>query len=180
MTTTNPPESTVRRNGILGRLTRRWWRILLVWLVVSIALVCLIGHLIPPTFEAGSILSVEPVHGLYGGSKPEEIASHLSYMQTQIALITTDRVLYVALAGPEIKNLSIIREPADAMAELRKKFVVEIVPGAELIRVAIALPDAKEAAAIVNSVVDSYLAYNGESMRGANSKLRKALVAQRA
>ena len=32
-----PPESSVRRNGILGRLTRRWWiGILPLWLVVSI------------------------------------------------------------------------------------------------------------------------------------------------
>ena len=42
-----------------------------------------------------------------------------------------------------------------------------------------ALPNGNEAAAIVNSVVSSYLAYNGDFKRGENHKLRASLATQR-
>ena len=48
-----------------------------------------------------------------------------------------------------------------------------------MIRVALALPDGKEAAAIVNSVVSSYLAYYGDFKRGENRKLRSSLSTER-
>ena len=74
-------------------LARHWWKLLLVWSVLTVAGVYLIQQLIPPTFEAFSILRVEPVYDLYGTTRPEDFRSLVAYVQTQIALITTDRVL---------------------------------------------------------------------------------------
>jgi capsular exopolysaccharide synthesis family protein len=53
------------------------------------------------------------------------------------------------------------------------------VKDAYLIRVALELANGNEAATIVNAVLSSYLAYNGEFKRGENSKLRASLSAQR-
>ena len=48
-----------------------------------------------------------------------------------------------------------------------------------MIRVALEIANGKEAAAIVNAVVSSYLAYNGDFKRGENHKLRASLATQR-
>ena len=147
--------------------------------MLTVAGVYLIQQLIPPTFEASSILRVEPVHELYASTRPDDFRSLGAYVQTQIALIVTDRVLTTAIANPEIKNLNMIKGSEDSRAELRKNIVVENVKDANLIRIALELGDPKEAAAIVNAVVESYLAYNGESHLGETRKLKKSLIAQK-
>src|SRR5262245_45218374 len=43
-----------------GLLARYWWRILLLWLVVSAPVAYLIYQLIEPTYEAFSTLRIEP------------------------------------------------------------------------------------------------------------------------
>ena len=45
---------------ILRGLSRHWWRILLLWLVVSTPLAYLIYSLVEPTYEAFSLLQVQP------------------------------------------------------------------------------------------------------------------------
>jgi succinoglycan biosynthesis transport protein ExoP len=167
---------------LLRGLTRHWWQILLIWLVLSVPAVYLIRQLVAPTYEAVSLLQVQPVaHGLYGqgGSETTDFRSVTPYLQTQVTLITTDRVLTTALASPEIKDSSFIRESDDSRTDLRKHLDVAIVKDAYMIRVALEIANGNEAAAIVNSVVSSYLAYNGDFKRGENHKLRASLAAQR-
>ena len=175
------PTSQVNSKTLLRGLVRHWWQILLVWLVVSIPVVFLIHRFIEPTYEAVSVLRVTPESGgLFEATSSEHLDFRgvAPYLQTQVTLITSDRVLGVAIANPEVARLSTITESDDPRAELRKKMTVGIVKDAYLIRVALELADPNQAAAIVNAVVGSYLAYNGEHSRSANSKLRQSLVAQ--
>jgi polysaccharide biosynthesis transport protein len=172
----------VNPRTLLRGLTRHWWQILLLWLVLSAPAVYLIRQFVAPTYEAVSLLQVQPVsHGLYGqaASETSDFRSVAPYLQTQVALITTDRVLTTALASPEIKDLSFIKESVDSRADLRKNLDVEIVKDAYMIRVALEIANGKEAADIVNAVVSSYLAYNGDFKRGENHKLRVSLASQR-
>jgi capsular polysaccharide biosynthesis protein len=181
-TTARPNASPMRRKGILNRITDRWWLILVLWVVVTVPLLYLIRVFAAPAYEAVSILQVQPIeHGLYGSAHSESVDYDrvTPYLQTQVSLITTDRVLTTALADSAIKNFNFIKESDDPRADLRESLRVEIVANAYLIRVALALPDAKEAAAIVNSVVSSYLAYNGDFKRSENHKLRVNLSSQR-
>jgi polysaccharide biosynthesis transport protein len=171
----------VNPRTLLRGVTRHWWQILLIWLVLSVPAVYLIRQLVAPTYEAVSLLQVQPVsRGLYGqgGSDAIDFRSATPYLQTQVALITTDRVLTTALASPEIKDLSFIRGSDDSRADLRKDLDVKIVKDAYMIRVALEIANGNEAAAIVNSVVSSYLAYNGDFKRGENHKLRAMLATQ--
>jgi polysaccharide biosynthesis transport protein len=171
----------VNPRTLLRGLTRHWWQILLVWLVLSVPAVYLIRQFVAPTYEAVSLLQVQPVsHGLYGqtGSEAGDFRSVTPYLQTQVRLITTDRVLTTALASPEIKELSFIKESDDSRADVRKSLEVEVVKDAYMIRVALEIANGKEAAAIVNAVVSSYLAYNGDFKRSENHKLRVDLAAQ--
>ena len=175
------PTSQVNSKTLLRGLARHWWQILLVWLVISIPVVYLIYLMVSPTFEAFSILSVTPASPrLYEATRSEAVdfRSITPYLQTQVNLMTSDRVLGVAIANPEVVNLSTIRESSDPRSDLRDDMSVEIVKDAYLIRVALALKDGNQAATIVNAVVNSYLAYNAEYRRGKNSTLRASLVAQ--
>ena len=172
----------VNPRTLLRGLTRNWWQILLIWLVLWVPAVYLIHRFVVPTYEAVSLLQVQPVsHGLYGqsGSDAGDFRSATPYLQTQVTLITTDRVLTTALASPELKDVSFIKESDDSRAELRKNLDVKIVKDAYMIRVALEITNGNEAAAIVNAVVSSYLAYNGDFKRGENHKLRASLATQR-
>ena len=176
------PGSPVNPRTLLRGLTRHWWQILLIWIVLAAPAVYLIRLNVSPTYEAFSLLQVQPVsQELYGkvGSDTTSFSSVTPYLQTQVNLITTDRVLTTAFASPEIRNLSFITESDDSRADLRKSLDVKIVKDAYLIRVGLELENGEEAAKIVNAVLNSYLAYNGEFKRGENSKLRTSLSAQR-
>jgi uncharacterized protein involved in exopolysaccharide biosynthesis len=182
MNTSSSAPSPDRRQGILHRTTGRWWQILLLGMVITVPLVSVISLSVERRYEAFSLLQVRPVNWICratAGPDQADIQSGRTYLKTQFNMITTDSVLTTALASPEIKNLSIVTEAVDARTELRDRLMVTIVPDSYLIRVALELPNGAEAAAIVNAVVNSYLAYNGEFKRGENSKLRASLSAQR-
>jgi succinoglycan biosynthesis transport protein ExoP len=172
----------VNPKTLLRGLTRHWWQILLIWLVLSLPAMYLIHQLVQPTFEAASVLRVTPTSWqLYEPSRSDQVdfRGATPYLQTQIGLITSDRVLGPAINSTEVVNLSTIRNSDDPREYLREHMLVEIVKDAYLIRVALELPDRNQAAAIVNAVVHSYLLYNGEHQRGGNSTLRKCLAQHR-
>ncbi len=178
---TFPSKAPVRHTGVLSRVTHRWVQILVLWLVISFPILYLIHHFVEPRFEAFSTLRIEPVQRDMYAPKQEEIEYSLvtPFLATQSNLITCDRVLGDAITYPGISKLSAINELNDAKNDLRKMMTVEIVKDAFLIRVALGLSDGDQAAKIVNAVVQSYLAYNGEYKRSANRQLRANLVAQR-
>jgi polysaccharide biosynthesis transport protein len=162
---------------ILRGLIRNWWQILLLWLVVSAPLIYVIFQFIQPTFEAFSLLRVEPSAPiLFAQSNTHENSgTALAYLQTQVQLIKSDQVLSVAVANALISNLPTIKESDDPKTDLRKKLLVEIVQDAYLIRVALESTSPKEAAAIVNAVVEAYRAHTEQYAQSANKRLRESL-----
>jgi polysaccharide biosynthesis transport protein len=136
----------------------------------------LIHQLVEPSFEAFSLLRVTPTNWtLFRPSEEIDFKGATPYLQTQIGVINSDRVLAPAIARPEIVNLSTITNADDPRNFLRKHMTVEIIRNAYLIRVALELADKDQAAKIVNSVVNEYLEYNNEQQRVNNSKLRSSL-----
>ena len=79
---------------------RNWWRILLLWLIVSVPLVSLVYVMIEPSYEAFSTLRIEPSKPeLFGPSvRGMDSTGFQPYLETQRNLILTDRVLDAALA----------------------------------------------------------------------------------
>jgi succinoglycan biosynthesis transport protein ExoP len=171
------PTTQVTPKTLLRGLTRHWWRILLVWLGLSLPAMYLIHQFVEPTFEAFSIVRVTPSPGtLFQHSEQIDFKGAVPYLQTQIGLITSDRVLGEVLGRPEIAKLSTITNADDPRTFLRKTMTVEIVKDAYLIRVALELADRNQAAEIVNSVVTSYLDLDFEHQRSANSMLKNNLA----
>ena len=174
------PSPQINSRTILRGLTRHWWQILLFWLVVSAPIVFAI-------YRSSSRLTKLSAHcassrrNPVSSKRPErqcrvEVRHH--FLQTQANLLTTDKVLTAAINQQSVVSLPLIMQSMDPKIDLRKMLLVEIVDEAYLIQVALELPDGKQAATIVNAVVDAYLLYNNEFNRRANSTLTNNLEAQ--
>ncbi len=167
----------IRPRSIVGRLAGRWWQILFIWLMLSTPVILLIYSLIEPTFEAFSLLQVEPTQPQLFGPLHPGIDLAQPYVQTQVQLMTSDKVLDAAISrDPRLARLPMIQHSKDAKADLRKAIKVEIVDNnTYLIRVSLLSPSPEEPAEIVNAVVASYLEQHGEYHRSANKVLHNML-----
>jgi capsular exopolysaccharide synthesis family protein len=175
------PPAQVNPRVLLRGLSRHWWRILLLWLVVSTPLAYLIYELVEPTFQAVSVLRIEPdVLHLFNTGESRggggDMRGIQPYLLTQVEIIKSDTVLEDAITSPNVVNLPRIKNSEDPKTDLRDDMVVEIVSkGTYLIRVALESRIPSDAAAIVNAVVASYLKQHNEYHRSSNSVLRQSL-----
>ena len=170
--------SSVDSRQLLRGLARNWWRISLLWIAVSSPLLYLIYKLAEPTYQAYSLLLIESNQPeLFGPSlwSSESGGSQPAYLQTQLTSITGNPVLDAALANPAISDLPMIKASTDPKTDLRKKLDVQIIPNTHWIRVALESTDAKEAADIVNAVVDAFSEQTKDHGAGANKLLRTSL-----
>ena len=166
---------------LLRGLTRHWWRILGLWLLLSVPTAYFIWVSIEPTYEAFSTLLIEPSQPeLFGPLKNSlfEGRSILPYLETQVNVIRSDKVLEPAVANPSVVNLPIIRQSKDPKVDLRKRMSVDIMDSAYMIRVALELPNPEHAATIVNTVIETYLAQNNIFNRSRNKKQQVNLETQ--
>jgi uncharacterized protein involved in exopolysaccharide biosynthesis len=168
------------RRGFVRRLARHGWKILALWLVGSTVAAYLIYELIEPTFQAVSILRIEPSEvQLFATRDWRGERSSQSYLQTQLEIIKRDSVLEDAITSPTVIILPRSKNSADPKTELRNDLIVEPVgKGTWLIRVALESHIPSDAAAIVNAVVDAYMKQHNQYDRSANSDLKKSLEAE--
>jgi len=165
-----------RQPSLLRRLIRRGWQILLLTLVVSAPLAYLIFLFIQPTYQAASLLRVEPsAPNVFAPSTDLANKTAFPYLQTQVQLIKSDQVLDAAVASPAVSILPVIKDSDDPKTDLRQNLLVEIVEDAFLIRVALESKNPTEAATIVNAVVESYRIQNERYALSANKRLRESL-----
>lgn len=157
-----PPQIDSR--VIIRGLARYWWRILLLWVVVSAPVAYLISATVKPTYEAISRIRVEPTQpslfeAMHGGLGPDP-RSYQPYLQTQVTLLQSNQVLNKAIMKPSVANLPFIARSEDAKTDLREKMDVEIEPDTYFIKVGLESKNPAEAAEIVNAVVSCYLEEN--------------------
>jgi polysaccharide biosynthesis transport protein len=174
------PALQVNPRVILRVLSRHWWRILALWLVVSAPLALVIYMAIQPTYEAVSLLRIESAVGdiLAPLNRSTVEGQNSTYLKTQVGLISSARVLDPAIADPLVVNLPTIKKSVDAKSDLLEKLKVAIVENTNLIRVTLELPNSEEAVTIVQAVVQSYLAQNTDFIRSANRELTESLKQQ--
>ena len=82
------------------------------------------------------------------------------YRNTQVAILQSRVVLQAALQVEGVSELSVIQSlgSKDTVEWLRRLLNVEVVGESELVRIQLAgIPDASEAEALLNAVVDAYL-----------------------
>src|SRR5579883_1143749 len=171
------PPAQFNPRVLLRGLNRHWWRILLLWLVLSAPLAWLIFEWVEPTYQAVYTLRVEPAPTqIYSSSEWRGDRGSQTYLQTQVEIIKSDSVLKVAINNPTVSNLPRIKKSEDPETELKNDLVVDIVGrGTYLIRVALESKIPSEAAAIVNAVVDAFMERHTAYHRSSNSELKKNL-----
>jgi polysaccharide biosynthesis transport protein len=172
------PSTQINSRTLLRGLTRHWWRILLVWLAISAPILLAIEWTIKPTYQAMSVLQIEPTKPQIYNQQSGSFSDYRTvspYLSTQATLITCDRVLKEAVADPLVRDLAWITKSEDPTTDLRNQLLVDVGPDNFLIHISLELPDAKEAAAIVNAVVSAYVKYNSGWEHGQNSQLKKNL-----
>ncbi len=164
---------------LLRGLSRHWWHIMLGWLVVSTPLAYAIYALVEPTFEAVSLLRVEPTQTNPYNQGVTSSTGEKALLKTQVELITSSDVLDSAIAKPGISNLPMFRKSKDPKASLREDMLVQIVGNdTYLIRVSLASRNPAEAAEIVNAVVESYIDQHNRYHKNSNRALKAGLESE--
>jgi hypothetical protein len=91
----------------------------------------------------------------------------------------SDGVLEQALANPLVASFPVISRSDNPKADLRQRMTVKIMNDGYMTRVALELPDANQAATIVNSVVDAYLLQNAVFDRSLDANQHETFTARR-
>lgn len=146
--------------SLLRGLARNWWRILLIWLVVSVPLVFVIFSSVKPTFRAVGAMQIETdqleLFGPTMWTREHGGPQGPSYLQTEVERLKSDTILKLALARPGVSELPMFRGAEDPLETLRKKLEIAIVPNTHFIQIAVESTDSDEAAEVVNAVIDVY------------------------
>jgi capsular polysaccharide biosynthesis protein len=166
--------------GFIGRLVRRLPRIAMLWLIISMPGVYLVHLLIEPTYESSSTLRIEPSPDLFGPSAKGNDADFGQYLETQRALILSNRVLepavaYVANLPGYPSYFPVIGDSTDPKLDVRKRLDVKVIPGTYLIQISFSSPSAVEAAEVVNRVVSAFEQQHKEFSAGMNAVARSNL-----
>jgi capsular exopolysaccharide synthesis family protein len=143
---------------IARALKRHWWQILALWAVTSAGLIYLASTRIKPMYEASTLLEFEPTSAKIFAQTGGTGADSSSYMDTQVLLVTSPEVLSLTLTKPAVLETKKVKNWIDPDVELRKEIAVGIPQkGTHLIQVKMTGEDPKEAATIVNGVVEAYM-----------------------
>jgi succinoglycan biosynthesis transport protein ExoP len=166
------PSVTIGPKVILRGLTRYWKLIFVLWLLLSTPAVLLVLYTIKPTFEASSLLQIEParndIFAPIAGTRVD--LKNMTYLQTQVQKIGSNRVLEAALHSPLVVNLPTVQKWPDPTYNLRQRLRVGVVGDTNLIRVTLELEDSNEAIAIVKAVVEQFRIQHAEFNREVNHR----------
>ncbi len=104
-----------------------------------------------------------------------QIGGSSSYLYTQAELIRSTSVLKLAVEAPENSQLTTFRTADNPIGLLREELEVQVGKNDDIINVLIELPSAEDAAQIVNSVVNAYIAKYAENRRTDTVEVLKIL-----
>jgi uncharacterized protein involved in exopolysaccharide biosynthesis len=135
-------------------------RVLISWLVGGLIIGFLIWYLPPklfPRYTAQTFIRILP--GTYSAS----VAALIKNQSTLVAIVDTDKIQQTewlqksgATKGERI---------AAAVADLHKHFRVEARPDSDLVTISMTCGDEKEAAAVLNGVIESFLQIQGSAKK---------------
>ncbi|AMV37968.1 hypothetical protein [Planctomyces sp. SH-PL62] len=156
----------------------RWVSALLASVLAAVFVDAAIYALVPPEYEAASLLRVfPPASGPFSPPSTGEDAreAHVRSLASAVATVSSDRVLDHALGEPSIKNATSLGGSASPREDLRAGLTVVNLPHTDFLRVSYVSHSPEEAAKIVNAVVASYLQATSEFEEGSEEMARKRM-----
>jgi polysaccharide biosynthesis transport protein len=169
------PGLQVNPRVLLRGLSRYWWRILGLWLLVCTPIWFYIIRYVQPTYEASSLLKIEPVDPQLFSSLNKSESQGSTYLLTQKTVLTSDNVLEPTVENTLVANLPMIKKSDDPKNDLRQKLKIAILEGTSVIRVALELPNRDEAITIVGAVIEAYKSQANTYTRTANRNLTASM-----
>ena len=180
--------SASRLRGASFRMIRRacrrhWWLGLLLWILGTSPLIAGAIAKLKPTYDASSILRIEPVIRSTGTETVLQ-GDFQVFKETQAHRITYSSVISKALTlHPELLKLPSLGRAHDPEDLIQRSIGARIIPGTNLLEVSMTSESADESASVVNAVIEAYLQIAKESANNGSdepeSRLRKLKEAQK-
>lgn len=159
-----PGQEGVQTNLLEMAWQARWLILLMVLTGIGTAWVVL--QRVEPRYTSLSRLYIERnLPRLLSDEMIMSMGNSASYLYTQAELILSTPVLAAAADAPENAKLETFREIDSRVGFLRENILVEVGQNDEIINVSAELPNAEDAAQLVNSIVDAYISKYAEKQR---------------
>jgi succinoglycan biosynthesis transport protein ExoP len=140
---------------------RQWWKIgIPTGLALAAITAATVLYFYVPRFEARSLLMIEDFGPYVAFNEAPNAGQSIRYIQTQLEILRSPVVLEPALSRPEIASIREFKESAEPIQLLQEGLSVVPLGRSELYYVRYSNPVAKDAAAVVNAVVEEYMLYN--------------------
>lgn len=171
-----PTDLTASSSGILLETLSRQ-----LWIVVAVAVLTVVGTSIyldrvTPLYTSTARLYVEQEIPKVIRDSEEGVMSRLdNYLYTQAEVLRSSPVLTNVLDTLDVGPMQTFRDAADRMATLDAGLEIEVGKMDGIINISFKAPRSTEAAAIVNAVVNAYVAFHGEQKRGTAAALLRIL-----
>ncbi len=159
---------------------RHLWVVLLpVLLALSLAWIYLLRA--TPQYTSTSRIYVEQMGpSIFEKSAPGAITRWDSYLYTQAEVLRSTAILSAALKAPALADLPSFADANSPLGALRDNLEVEVGKRDDIINVSFTSPYPEEAAAVVNAVVDAYIASHNKRQSSLSAELVKVLGEERA
>ncbi len=157
-------ERVESKGGVFTVLMRKWRLWLLAALTVCAIGMPLIWLLIVPQYTATSAIEVAPVIpwiAFEDDSRP--LPLYANYVNTQAALILSNRVLYGVLEDPEVRRLDYLDGIDDPLVHLQENLTAVADRRSQLLLVSMTGDDAVAVTGIANAAVRAYMRVEGGS-----------------
>ena len=155
----------------LAFIRHRWAVILGVMILAAVAALIYLSTA-TPRYTSTASLYVQPIASRSAGNDKSMLPPVSSnFLNTQREIITSVPILAMATQKSEISSLKTFDHIADPLAWLHQELRVDVGKTDDLIRIQLDSPHPKDAAAIVQAVVDSYIEFQTGQKNLAASKL---------
>ncbi len=180
--------------GVLRALSRRWYIVLLTFVLLAGAGLPAVWFLVKPKYQAAAAIRVAPIiPSILFSDKDSEgvIPMYESFMNTQADIIVSDQVVQRVADELGDKKLSLFEEndliaryitkkevktinPVVALKQAVQDGVIAVIPGrkSELIKITMDSLNAREAEQVVDAFVRAYMNIEGSrSAQGGNQNI---------
>jgi polysaccharide biosynthesis transport protein len=173
----------VGMNEMFKSILRRWYIVVVTFLLISFVSVPLIWLAIKPVYNVTGAIRVAPIlrNIVTGEIDKGEISNYESFMNTQAELIASDRVIqrvaddlsgknlnffkelssrFVERIKNRIDNVSTQQDPAVVLKQAITEGIITVAPArrTELIKITVENKNSREAEQIVNAFINNYTA----------------------
>ncbi len=178
----NRPTQSPSMQISLDAILRRKWTCIIVTLLIACGTVPLIWMFTVPEYKAAATIRVAPVFTPLIG-KDETIPFYKSYLNTQVTIIKSPRILERVLDEKAVqesdwykeKSAGVMGRSMPHLQRLRKSLSISPGRGTELITVAMYAKQPQDAKTLVDTVVDEYMKFNQSRTQETNTDAMKRL-----